>query len=197
MASRNRTNSHSPSSIEYRRRAARAIPSPIGVYALCDLDGVPVYVGQSTDGIRARVNRHITSARSDVIANRLIDVWEIAYVRCWPVSDKAQLDQLEAYLFHKFHQQSALMNGTVPKEVKSLDFKVEEPQIVQIMPDAEITDRKRVELRLPRQAKHFGDLLDHFLNVKDSQILYLALQAHFSRLRTYFGQLRPTAEPGE
>ena len=122
MASRNRTNSHSPSSIEYRRRAARAIPSPIGVYALCDLDGVPVYVGQSTDGIRARVNRHITSARSDVIANRLIDVWEIAYVRCWPVSDKAQLDQLEAYLFHKFHQQSAFFSLNSLSVIMSLKY---------------------------------------------------------------------------
>ena len=30
------------------------------------------------DGIRSRVARHLTSARSDIIANRQIDVWEIA-----------------------------------------------------------------------------------------------------------------------
>jgi len=62
----------------FRARQLSLLTNLIGVYALCDLDGMPVYVGQSTDGIRARVQRHLTSARSDVIANRMIDVWEIA-----------------------------------------------------------------------------------------------------------------------
>ena len=46
----------------------------------------PIYVGQSVDGIRSRVNRHLTSARSDIIANRQIDVWEIAWVWAYPVA---------------------------------------------------------------------------------------------------------------
>ncbi len=74
-----------PSIVRHRKKAAKGVPASIGVYALCDLDGVPIYVGTSEDGIRARVNRHITSARSDVIANRMVDVWEIASVMCWPV----------------------------------------------------------------------------------------------------------------
>jgi hypothetical protein len=78
----------------YRRKQVRQIPTPIGVYALCDLDEVPVYVGQSTDGIQARVRRHLTSARSDVIANRQIDVWEIAYVWAWPVGIPVKLNAL-------------------------------------------------------------------------------------------------------
>ena len=39
----------------------------IGCYVLCDLDQVPIYVDQSVDGIRSRVNRHLTSARSDIM----------------------------------------------------------------------------------------------------------------------------------
>jgi len=70
--------------IEYRKSAVTRLTNQIGVYVLCDLDNVPIYVGQSTDGIRARVQRHLTSARSDVIANRQIDVWEVAYVRAYP-----------------------------------------------------------------------------------------------------------------
>jgi excinuclease UvrABC nuclease subunit len=66
--------------LPFRRKAARTLESRIGCYVLCDLDGVPLYVGQSRQGIRSRVNRHLTSARSDIIANRQIDVWEIAYV---------------------------------------------------------------------------------------------------------------------
>ena len=83
--------------VNYRARQVRAIPTPVGVYALCDLDEVPIYVGQSTDGIRARVQRHLTSARSDVIANRQIDVWEIAYVWAWP-ADPQYIDALESHL---------------------------------------------------------------------------------------------------
>ena len=74
---------------DFRSRALSQLTNEIGVYALCDLDGQPIYVGQSIDGIRTRVRRHLTSARSDVIANRQIDVWEIAFVWAWPVDDKA------------------------------------------------------------------------------------------------------------
>lgn len=186
--------SASPSSIAYRRARARQIPTEIGVYALCDLDGVPVYIGQSEDGIRARVRRHITSARSDVIANRQIDVWEIAYVLCWPLKDKAKLGPSERFLFHQFHTKSPLMNGSVPAKVEKLSFSLPEPIRIQLMQDHEIEERKLVERRLPRQAKHFTELLDHFLNVKDAKELYLALQAHFARLNRYFANLRPSIQ---
>lgn len=62
----------------FRKQAVKALTNETGVYILSDLDDVPIYVGQSTDGIRSRVARHLTSARSDIIANRQIDVWEIA-----------------------------------------------------------------------------------------------------------------------
>lgn len=57
--------------IEYRRNAVALLTSQIGVYVLCDLDNVAIYVGQSTDGIRARVQRHLTSARSPEIARAM------------------------------------------------------------------------------------------------------------------------------
>ncbi len=176
--------------IKFRKAAARSLPSPIGVYALCDLDGTPMYVGQSTDGLRARINRHITSARSDIIANRTIDVWEVAYVTCWQVDDAAQLNPLEAHLFHEFDAKSQLMNGTVPAKPKQkVGFKVQKPETIQILPNEEIASRKRVTLRLTRQAKHFGDLLDYFLVVKDSSKVFRSLQAHFERLQRYFAGL--------
>jgi excinuclease UvrABC nuclease subunit len=45
--------------MKYRREQVATIPTPVGVYALCDLDEVQIYVGQSRDGIRARVQRHL------------------------------------------------------------------------------------------------------------------------------------------
>lgn len=53
--------------LAFRRNAVRSLTNEVGVYVLCDLDQIPIYVGQSSDGIRARVRRHLTSARSDII----------------------------------------------------------------------------------------------------------------------------------
>ena len=102
--------------LAFRRRATRTLVREIGCYVLCDLDQVPIYVGQSTDGIRSRVNRHLTSARSDIIANRQVDVWEIAWVWAYPVVDKTMIGPLEETLFHHFHAASALMNGKAPED---------------------------------------------------------------------------------
>ena len=68
--------------------------------AACDLDEVPIDVGQSKDGIRSRVSRHLTSARSDIIANRQIDVWEIAYVWAYPIVDVQDITPTENRLYH-------------------------------------------------------------------------------------------------
>ncbi len=128
--------------LAFRRRAVRTLTNQIGCYVLCDLDQVPIYVGQSVDGIRSRVNRHLTSARSDIIANRQVDVWEIAWVWAYPVANKSDIGAIEDALFHEFHSKSALMNGKVPKRPPHR-VKVPEPsQRVQVMADAEIDGEK-------------------------------------------------------
>jgi len=104
----------------YRKKAVGRLTTQIGVYILADLDNVPVYVGQSNDGIRQRVQRHLTSARSDVIANRQIDVWEIAFVWEYPVNSRYEMDQLESALFHHFDPGSRLMNGKILPEPSRL-----------------------------------------------------------------------------
>ncbi|HRL26770.1 MAG TPA: GIY-YIG nuclease family protein [Alcaligenes sp.] len=168
----------------FRKNAVKTLTSRIGVYVLCDLDNVPIYVGQSKDGIRRRVARHLTSARSDIIANRQIDVWEIAYVWAYPVDSVAGIDDLEALLFHAFNPRSPLMNGTVPKY--TIDSSPPEPsQTVQIMTDDEIRKRQDASQRLPRQAVHYAQLVDHFLTVKNSPQIARALDAHFERLQKY------------
>ncbi len=155
--------------LAFRRRAVRTLTNNVGCYVLCDLDGVPLYVGQSRDGIRARVNRHLTSARSDIISNRQVDVWEIAYVWAYPVAQLADIGPLEDALFHAFHPKSALMNGKVPPAPA---YKVDIPkpdQIVQVMADPEIAEKLDPALRLPRQAQHYSQIVGHFLAVKNSR----------------------------
>jgi len=172
-----------PNAIEFRHEAIAELTTNIGVYALCDLDGVPIYVGQSVDGIRQRVRRHLTSARSDVIANRQVDVWEVAFVMAWPVEDAAVIPALEASLFHFFNADSALMNGSVP--VKSGLAPYPAIQSVQVMSAEEIERRIAPAVRLPRQIEHYNRLVDHYLNVKDSTELRVSMEAHFERLVRY------------
>ncbi len=175
--------------LPFRRKAVRTLTNEIGCYVLCDLDQVPIYVGQSVDGIRARVNRQLTSARSDIIANRQVDVWEIAWVWAYPVENKAQISAIEDALFHEFHPKSALMNGKVPKR-PAHRVKLPEPtQRVQVMADAEIEEKKDPALRLPRQAEHYSQIVGHFLAVKNSREIAGAIQAHFERLQKYHREL--------
>ncbi|MBV5270141.1 MAG: GIY-YIG nuclease family protein, partial [Afipia sp.] len=164
-------------SISFRQKALSKLTDEIGVYALCDLDEVPIYVGQSIDGIRSRVRRHLTSARSDIIANRQVDVWEIAWVWAWPTSTEA-IPSLEAHLFHEFDKNKTLMNGTIPVK-PTKDIKPPKKEVVQVMDTNEIISRKDPVLRLPRQIEHYGRLVDHVLVVKDSGQLRRSLRAHF------------------
>lgn len=175
--------------LPFRRQAVRTLTNDIGCYVLCDLDQVPIYVGQSVDGIRSRVNRHLTSARSDIIANRQIDVWEIAWVWAYPAKDRAEISSLEDALFHEFHGRSALMNGKVPKPPIDRSKSPEPSQKVQVMSDAEIAEKKDPALRLPRQAEHYSQIVGHFLAVKNSREIAGAIQAHFERLQKYHQQL--------
>ena len=168
----------------FRRIALSALTDEVGVYALCDLDGVPIYVGQSVDGIRSRVRRHLTSARSDVIANRQVDVWEIAFVWAWPVSDVGDIPGLEAYLFNRFDKDVRLMNGKA-MPMPELSVNVPVKQVVQVIEEEERINRTDPALRLPRQIQQYNLLVDYILNVKDATHLKRSLEAHFERLVTY------------
>lgn len=169
---------------EFRKSAVSGLSDEIGVYALCDLDGVPMYVGQSVDGIRSRVRRHLTSARSDIIANRQVDVWEIAYVWAWPVIARDDIEPLEAALFQRFDAQKPLMNGKV---LPLREKEVQEPQkqIVQVIDETERLRRLRPDQRLERQIRQYGILVEYIQTVKNAPHLKRALDAHFERLVSY------------
>ncbi len=173
----------------FRRRAVAKLTNQIGVYVLCDLDNVPIYVGQSVDGIRARVRRHLTSARSDIIANRQIDVWEIAWVRAFPVENRDEISKLENTIFHYYDSRQPLMNGEVPPKPIG-DIIISDPaQIVQVMSDNEIAEKKGPALRLPRQAEHYSQIVGHFLAVKNSKEIARAMNSHFEPLAKYHKDL--------
>lgn len=171
---------------KFRSDQLSKLTDEIGVYALCDLDGVPIYVGQSVDGIRTRVRRHLTSARSDIIANRQIDVWEIAYVWAWPVADRDVIAPLEAQLFNAFDAEVPLMNGKVlPAQLDGVP--VPERQEVPVIAEPERLARLDPAARLPRQISQYLTLVDYIQTVKSAPHLKRALDAHFDRLVRYHG----------
>lgn len=182
----------------YKQKELAKLPDVAGVYALCDLDAVPIYVGQAAQSkdtsIRKRVQRHLTSARSDIIANRQLDVWEVAYVMAWPVSGEKERTILESQLFHYFDATSQLVNGTVPMKIAELKS-VPEFDRVQVFPDAVIATRRDPAIRFPRQVSQFNQLLDYILNTQDKQHLRRALRVHHARLTRSLELFLKTHEP--
>lgn len=179
----------------YRHSQLSGLTNEVGVYSLADLDNVPLYIGKSTDGIRTRVQRHLTSARSDVIANRQLDVWEVGYVWAWPMpgASEAEIATVERYLIHFHHSKKALINGSIPTPPDSTP-NIPKLQEIIVLPLAELESRRNPVLRMPRQADHFRSLISYILEVKDNDELRRTLAAHFERLSDYYNRfLNPDA----
>ena len=171
----------------FRDRQLRSFTNEVGVYALCDLDNIPIYIGQSTDGIRSRVRRHLTSARSDIIANKLLDVWEVAFVWAWPMpgSKKDAIDSLENHLVSTYNNENPLFNGIIPM-AGNLPPEIPEIKSIQILPTEQIDIRKNSIYRLPRQINQFHSLFEHILEIKNNPEMRRTLKAHFVRMRKYY-----------
>jgi hypothetical protein len=63
------------------------------------------------------------------------------------------------------------MNGQVPA-LPAVPIVIPAPtQIIQVMSDAEIAEKRDPALRLPRQAEHYSQIVGHFLAVKNASSL--------------------------
>ncbi len=81
------------------------------------------------------------------------------------------------------------MNGKTPKSSPVRAAYIEPRQVVQVMSDPEIEEKRDPALRLPRQAEHYSQIVGHFLAVKNSKEIAGAIQAHFERLQKYHNKL--------
>jgi len=81
-----------------------------GVYAFFDYDGEPIYVGQTNEQLRVRIQRHLTNRRTDAVAMSVLDPVEVFEVEVWPLpefqssatGDKAAAAHLNALEFEVF-----------------------------------------------------------------------------------------------
>lgn len=96
----------------------------IGVYAFYDYDGEPIYVGQTWENFGTRVGRHLRGQRSDTLAYRILDPFEVAEMELYPLEElrndtekRAKLDAIEYSVYVKAIERSkyrAILNEKIP-----------------------------------------------------------------------------------
>ncbi|MBP1781165.1 hypothetical protein J3R08_001015 [Micromonospora sp. HB375] len=133
----------------------------IGVYGFYDYDGEPIYIGQTLESFGSRVGRHMTGQRSDTLAYRILDPFEVAELQFWPTEhlrsdpDKhAKLNAIEYSAYRWAIDQSkyhAILNEKIPP-VSDL---VELPHSYRfnLIPDDMREDREHPDVRIARRAE--------------------------------------------
>jgi hypothetical protein len=170
-----------------------------GVYAFYDYDDEPIYVGQTNEQLRVRVRRHLTNQRTDAVAMRILDPFEVASVRMWPLWElegrgkkdaeaKARLDQAEysayvqAIMGSRFR---AILNEKIPppSEVYELppsvaaDLRGSENLPERTHSDVRIARRAETISRLAAVARERGEVSDglrRVLVIQGIRLTYLA-----------------------
>ncbi|MFT4298238.1 MAG: GIY-YIG nuclease family protein [Aeromicrobium sp.] len=101
----------------------------IGVYAFYDYDGEPIYVGQTREDFGTRIGRHLRGQRSDTLAYRILDPFEVADVELYPIEDlrtdpdrKSKLDAIEYSVYVnaiKNSKYQAILNEKIPPRLNA------------------------------------------------------------------------------
>lgn len=136
-----------------------------GVYLFIDYDGEPIYVGQTKEKLRTRIRRHLTNQRTDAVAIRVLDPFEVAEIEMWPFWDLDPkdvgdtLDRAEYTVYRRALSDSkfnAVLNEVEITETELIDL----PTSVRgaVLPDEARESREHLDLRLARRARTIADL---------------------------------------
>jgi len=138
-----------------------------GIYAFYDYDGEPIYVGQTYEGLGSRIGRHLTNQRTDAVAMNVLDPFEVAEIRVWPLDLPAMtkeqrrdyLDRAEFTVFQKVIRESklgAVLNEKPPKETEVIELPKSYSR--RIIPDSIFPHRKHPDIRIARRAATIASL---------------------------------------
>ncbi|GGL98675.1 GIY-YIG nuclease family protein [Micromonospora yangpuensis] len=190
-----------------------------GCYAFYDYDGEPIYVGQTNEKLRTRIRRHLTNQRTDAVAMRILDVFEVADMEVWPLWEyegltkkedpqgyelaRARLDAVEytAYLQAiKTSRFRAILNEKIPplSDVTDLPLSERFPLISKETreerghPDVRIARRAETISRLAAVAHERGEVSDGLRRVLVIQAVRLAYISA-ARLAYVEGRAEPSA----
>lgn len=142
----------------------KRLRSCIGAYVFYDYDDEPIYVGQTAEGFGVRIGRHLTGQRSDTLAYRILDPFEVKDVEIYPAeylrnSDdrKDGLDALEYSVYltaiekSKYH---AILNEKIPP--KSVRHDLPASYRYSLIPPGLLEDREHPDVRIARRAETLG-----------------------------------------
>lgn len=147
-----------------RTEAGHKIGSYYGVYVFFDYDEEPIYVGQSHEGLRSRVGRHMTNQRTDAVAMNVLDPFEVAWIEVYPlyhpsevVGSKAriipELNALEYSVFQKVLRESALNAVLNEKDLVATELvSLPVPYRECIIPSEIFEQRRHPDVRIARRA---------------------------------------------
>jgi GIY-YIG catalytic domain len=136
-----------------------------GVYAFFDYDGEPIYVGQTNERLSTRIRRHLTNQRTDAVAMKVLDPFEVYEIEVWPLTQyekldtdaKAHLDWLEHDIFHYLLGESrfkSVLNERDPSPVaKNETFRRPISIRGKIVSDAVLKLRNHPDTRIARRAE--------------------------------------------
>jgi hypothetical protein len=141
--------------------------STFGIYAFYDYDGEPIYVGKTYEGLSSRIGRHLTNQRTDAVAMNVLDPFEVAEIRVWPLDfhrlEKQEalelLAQAEYTVYQKLLRESklnAVLNEKPPP--KTALFKLPNDYRGRIIPDDIYPVRKHPDIRIARRANTIASL---------------------------------------
>ncbi|WP_367651686.1 GIY-YIG nuclease family protein [Curtobacterium sp. MCPF17_052] len=138
----------------------------IGVYAFYDYDGEPIYVGQTKEDFATRVGRHLRGQRTDTLAYRILDPFEVAEVELWPAEHTRQLpskekttaiDQLEYSAYLTAIEESkyrAILNEKIPPRSRRIELP--RSYHFSLIPSELREDREHPDVRIARRAETLG-----------------------------------------
>jgi hypothetical protein len=141
--------------------------SKFGIYAFYDYDGEPIYVGKTFEGLSSRIGRHLTNQRTDAVAMNVLDPFEVAEIRVWPLDfsrfSKSKglqyLSQAEYTVFEKVLTESnlgAVLNEKPPPVTELFDLPKDYRG--RIVPDDIYPLRKHPDIRIARRANTIASL---------------------------------------
>ncbi len=148
----------------------KSIGSALGIYVFFDYDQEPIYVGQTEEGLRTRIRRHMTNQRTDAVAMNVLDPFEVAYIEVWPLRfDKVSsaekhefqltLSAAEFTVFQKVLRESKLKAVLNEKDIPSAnEIQLPRSHRARIIPDDIFESRQHPDIRIARRASTIARL---------------------------------------
>ena len=143
--------------------SGKALRKCIGVYAFYDYDGEPIYVGQTTEDFGTRVGRHLTGQRSDTLAYRILDPFEVAEVELYPLEGlrdkpkkvKAELMDGAEYAVYAAAIAGSKYKAILNEKIPPVSSPVTLPPSMRfnLIPEGMREDREHPDVRIARRAE--------------------------------------------